>query len=433
MTGFTMNAPQRSVADVAISDTDAKPQADIAPPANDEAPLSTGKKLAALRAEKGLRLEDVFAATKVKRVHLAAIETDDFRALPAIPYAAGFVKAYAQYLGLDPDAYAAAWRRDATGAVKTPVIAVADKEPQPAKPAFIPPVKAAPPAPVVSSVEAPADRASLSLTQTVIAPASEGRKTETQTVIAYTAMAATAVAIAVIAAHSIAVRKPLAVAEAPAAREAVQADMAAPMQPVVTAVELTEPATEIAIAEPAVEETSGAVSAPGEPRPVIEETRAAPAAERMIERVAVAPEPEFQPEPEPSIEVVTESETVDAAAAPTFENVATPTGALIDEPVAVAPPHVRAPVIVEAAILRAPAPRYPERCAPSASAIEEVAILIDVARDGRPDKARVAETSNECFNNAALSAAERMRFEPKTIDGAPARELARRVTIRFAR
>ncbi|MGD9800967.1 MAG: TonB family protein, partial [Parvularculaceae bacterium] len=426
MTGFTMNAPQRSVADVAISDTDAKPQADIAPPANDEAPLSTGKKLAALRAEKGLRLEDVFAATKVKRVHLAAIETDDFRALPAIPYAAGFVKAYAQYLGLDPDAYAAAWRRDATGAVKTPVIAIADKEPQPAKPAFIPPVKAAPPAPVVSSVEAPADRASLSLTQTVIAPASEGRKTETQTVIAYTAMAATAVAIAVIAAHSIAVRKPLAVAEAPAAREAVQADMAAPMQPVVTAVELTEPATEIAFVEPAVEETSGAVSAPGEPRPVIEETRAAPAAERMIERVAVAPAPEATPSNEPAIE----SERIEIAAlAPAIEDFTIQTSpeatteAKIGEPVAVAPPPVRAPVIVEAAILRAPAPRYPERCASSASAIEEVAILIDVARDGRPDKARVAETSNECFNSAALSAAERMRFDPQTIDGAPAREL----------
>jgi cytoskeleton protein RodZ len=60
-----------------------------------------GEILQAKRKEKGLSLEEIEQATKIRMRYLAAIEAGDLSALPGMVYARGFIKSYADYLGLD--------------------------------------------------------------------------------------------------------------------------------------------------------------------------------------------------------------------------------------------------------------------------------------------------------------------------------------------
>jgi transcriptional regulator with XRE-family HTH domain len=64
-------------------------------------PPRVGERLAAARTAQGLSIEEICARTRVPARHLVAIEEGDNDALPAAPYATGFVKTYAQVLGLD--------------------------------------------------------------------------------------------------------------------------------------------------------------------------------------------------------------------------------------------------------------------------------------------------------------------------------------------
>ena len=66
----------------------------------DAAP-SLGEGLKAARLFYGLTLHDVAALTKVRLAYLSAIEDIKFDTLPSRPFAQGYVRAYAQCLGLD--------------------------------------------------------------------------------------------------------------------------------------------------------------------------------------------------------------------------------------------------------------------------------------------------------------------------------------------
>lgn len=59
--------------------------------------------LAALREHAGLSLDQVAAALRIRAVYLRAIEDGRFDDLPGPTYAVGFVRAYADHLGLDPE------------------------------------------------------------------------------------------------------------------------------------------------------------------------------------------------------------------------------------------------------------------------------------------------------------------------------------------
>jgi len=91
------------------------------------------------------------------------------------------------------------------------------------------------------------------------------------------------------------------------------------------------------------------------------------------------------------------------------------------------------PVIVEAMLLRSIAPQYPNRCARNAAELERVTVLFDVTVQGRPANLRVADTSNSCFDSAAISTLRRWRFDPKTVDGAARADLGKRATLNFRR
>lgn len=62
---------------------------------------SPGEYLKREREIRGVALEDISNATKIRAGLLVAIERNDFGALPAAPFVKGFIRAYCKYLGLD--------------------------------------------------------------------------------------------------------------------------------------------------------------------------------------------------------------------------------------------------------------------------------------------------------------------------------------------
>lgn len=68
-----------------------------------DTPLDTvGQDLRAARLRRGDDLASVSRALKIRKDHLEALEEDRFEQLPGRAYAIGFVRSYADYLGIDP-------------------------------------------------------------------------------------------------------------------------------------------------------------------------------------------------------------------------------------------------------------------------------------------------------------------------------------------
>ncbi|HUX38581.1 MAG TPA: helix-turn-helix domain-containing protein [Rectinemataceae bacterium] len=70
---------------------------------------SIGESLRQAREEKGLDLDRVSDETRIAKRFIAALETEDFSVFPGDPYAIGFLKNYAEYLGLDSAELAASF------------------------------------------------------------------------------------------------------------------------------------------------------------------------------------------------------------------------------------------------------------------------------------------------------------------------------------
>lgn len=75
-----------------------------------------GSALRRARESLGLGVDDIALATRVRGPYLTALEDFDLDALPARPFAIGYVRAYALALGLDPDSVVARFRREAPDA-----------------------------------------------------------------------------------------------------------------------------------------------------------------------------------------------------------------------------------------------------------------------------------------------------------------------------
>jgi len=65
--------------------------------------VSLGAVLAERRGDRGLTIEQVASATRIRAEHLRALESDEPERLPAPVYAKGYLRTYALYLGLDPE------------------------------------------------------------------------------------------------------------------------------------------------------------------------------------------------------------------------------------------------------------------------------------------------------------------------------------------
>src|SRR5262249_50693582 len=55
-------------------------------------------------------LQDIAATTKIQLKFFEALENDAYDQLPAAPFVVGFLRAYAQYCALDPEAVLTAYR-----------------------------------------------------------------------------------------------------------------------------------------------------------------------------------------------------------------------------------------------------------------------------------------------------------------------------------
>jgi transcriptional regulator with XRE-family HTH domain len=67
----------------------------------ESADLTAGSILRSARERKGLSLEDAARVTRIAKGYLAALEENNYAKLPSDVYAKGFLRAYAQFLGID--------------------------------------------------------------------------------------------------------------------------------------------------------------------------------------------------------------------------------------------------------------------------------------------------------------------------------------------
>src|ERR1700756_874353 len=86
-----------------------------------DAPLETvGQDLRAARLRRGDDLATVSRALKIRKEHLEALEEDRFDALPGRAYAVGFVRSYADFLGLDSLQCVERFKAEIAGRAETP-------------------------------------------------------------------------------------------------------------------------------------------------------------------------------------------------------------------------------------------------------------------------------------------------------------------------
>jgi len=82
------------------------------PPLGAEA-ATIGAELRSARQFKGLSLQDMADATRIRRSYLAALEEMKLDQLPSRPFTIGYVRAYAHALGMDPDGAVSRFKADA--------------------------------------------------------------------------------------------------------------------------------------------------------------------------------------------------------------------------------------------------------------------------------------------------------------------------------
>ena len=141
------------------------------------------------------------------------------------------------------------------------------------------------------------------------------------------------------------------------------------------------------------------------------------------------------PEPPPPVAAERPAPTLlprapmaDVSAPAAVDASATAPGAAAEAPLLT--PRLK-PVVVSAALTASVAPVYPESCA--GGVLESVTVVFDITPAGRAANARVASSTNACFEAAALSAVGQWRFSPRTVDGAPVVDAGKRATLNFRR
>jgi hypothetical protein len=82
---------------------------------------AVGEILRAARRTKGVTIEEARAATRIRLKYLQALEGDDHAVLPSPVYVSGFLRNYAQYLGLSPEEVVDLYRRQRTRGGHPPV------------------------------------------------------------------------------------------------------------------------------------------------------------------------------------------------------------------------------------------------------------------------------------------------------------------------
>lgn len=77
-------------------------------------------------------------------------------------------------------------------------------------------------------------------------------------------------------------------------------------------------------------------------------------------------------------------------------------------------------------------PQYPTQCMGRAAPVETVTLEFDVSPEGSVVNPQVLQTSNPCFNRAAIRAVQRWRYNPRVVDGVEQPRFGVRTAIDFA-
>jgi cytoskeletal protein RodZ len=75
----------------------------MAIPMEAERPVDFGARMKRLREERGIALRDIADTTKISVSALEALERSDISRLPGGIFSRGFIRAYAEQIGMDPD------------------------------------------------------------------------------------------------------------------------------------------------------------------------------------------------------------------------------------------------------------------------------------------------------------------------------------------
>lgn len=81
-----------------------------------------GHSLKVVRERRGLALADVSARLRIRRPYLEAIEAGRFAELPGAVYVSGFLRQYAEFLGLNPEQVLKTYQAEADGQVQRVVL-----------------------------------------------------------------------------------------------------------------------------------------------------------------------------------------------------------------------------------------------------------------------------------------------------------------------
>ena len=77
-------------------------------------------------------------------------------------------------------------------------------------------------------------------------------------------------------------------------------------------------------------------------------------------------------------------------------------------------------------------PQYPTQCIDRARDTETVMVEFDVTPEGNVVDPRVLDTTNPCFNRAAMRAVQRWRYNPRVVDGVAQPRTGVRTAIDFS-
>lgn len=76
-------------------------------------------------------------------------------------------------------------------------------------------------------------------------------------------------------------------------------------------------------------------------------------------------------------------------------------------------------------------PQYPTQCQRTARDLETVVVEFDVTPEGSVINVRVVDSTNACFNRAAMRAVERWRYQPRVVDNVAQPRFGVRTAIDF--
>ena len=114
-----------------------------------------GEKLKSARERMGASTSQAAAATRIKIQHIEAMESGQFQRIPAPTYAKGFLRMYAEYLGLDPAPLVREYTEQHMPRSRPGLTTPSDAAPRVARPAPPPPAAAPAPEPEIDAAPSP--------------------------------------------------------------------------------------------------------------------------------------------------------------------------------------------------------------------------------------------------------------------------------------